>query len=317
MRDMTPGLGDRNQAIQPRDRTISSFLVLGEKLRSVYSRKRRDVAPPPQATPEAPPSEETAALLRVIEGEIIPRLLLAHRAHETKATHPRPREAALTHRDRSRFLHLVLTDTASSTEHFVDDLVRRGIPHEALFLDLLTHTARRLGELWEEDRCDFADVAIGLCRLHEVLREHSVVHDAAALPLSADMPRILLTTACADKHVFGVVMVAEFFRRSGWRVRSEPGAFPGQLAGILGQEPFDLLGISAACDVFADDVASEIEMLRKASRNTGLRVLVGGRLFLDAPELVTRVGADGAAEDAGTAPEAGRELLVRPRAHDG
>jgi len=317
MRDMTPGLGDRNQAIQPRDRTISAFLVLGEKLRSVYSRRRGSPGPSPPASAEAPPSQDTAALLRVIEGEIIPRLLLAHRSHETQSPRPRPREAALTPRDRSQFLSLVLTDTAASSEQFVDGLVRRGVPHEVLFLDLLTHTARRLGELWEEDRCDFADVAIGLCRLHEVLREHSVVNDAAALPVSMDVPRILLTTACADKHVFGVVMVAEFFRRSGWRVRSEPGAFPGQLAGILGAEPFDLLGISAACDAFADDVASEIEMLRKASRNTGLRVLVGGRLFLDAPELVARVGADGAACDASTAPDAGRELLVRPRAQDG
>jgi methanogenic corrinoid protein MtbC1 len=42
-----------------------------------------------------------------------------------------------------------------------------------------------------------------------------------------------------------------------------------------------------------------------------LRVLVGGRLFVDAPDLVARVGADGACSDARSAPSTASSLLKR------
>jgi methylmalonyl-CoA mutase cobalamin-binding subunit len=195
----------------------------------------------------------------------------------------------------------------------VDELLREGVSQEAVFLELLPQAARCLGELWEEDRCDFSDVTLGLCRLHEVLRDHSVVQDARGPAIAGDAPRILLATACADQHVFGVVLVAEFFRRAGWRVWSEPGAFRDQLAALLARERFDVLGLSAACSLLPDDVANDIETFRKASLHIGLRVLVGGRLFVDAPALVARVGADGAAPDARSAPAAASALLGPPR----
>jgi hypothetical protein len=40
-----------------------------------------------------------------------------------------------------------------------------------VFIDLLAPSARRLGQHWEDDDCDFVDVTMGLWRLQEVMRE--------------------------------------------------------------------------------------------------------------------------------------------------
>ncbi len=71
----------------------------------------------------------------------------------------------------------------------------------------------------------------------------------------------------------------------------------------------------AACSAFADDIAEEIKILRAASLNQDIKVIVGGRLFSNAPELVERVGADGVAGDAKSAPAIGKELLAANGVH--
>jgi len=314
------GIRHRSDETQPGDEVISTFLYLGERLRAHGARSshsaseargERTSRPNGQGGDPTLDQEGADALFRVIEGDIIPRLLLAHQQPEVPGHPGTEGRGTLTMADRSRFLELVLSDSASGARELVDDLLDRGVSRETIFLDLLTHTARRLGELWEQDLCDFAEVTIGLCRLHQVLREQTLSRDWDDPRLAEGAPRILLATACADQHVFGTVMVGEFFRRDGWRVWSEPGTACERVSGILGSERFDMLGVSAACSPSPDRIRSEIGRFRTASCNRQLRILVGGRLFAEAPALVQAVGADAMAPDAQSAPEVGRELLAR------
>jgi methanogenic corrinoid protein MtbC1 len=61
---------------------------------------------------------------------------------------------------------------------------------------------------------------------------------------------------------------------------------------------FDLFGMSASSDERLDQIAPMIMSVRKASRNRDITVMVGGRLFVERPELVAKVGADAMAADA-------------------
>jgi len=302
MTEIDQRLGGPSEEMHVLDEAISAILYLGERL--------SDSSPASKTSRSEPhlDSDEAESLFRAIEGEIIPRLMLAHQSREPVAG-PGSRRPLLDSDERERFLAMILRDSADASSTFVNGLLDRGVTRETIFLDLLADTARRLGELWEEDRADFTDVTIGLCRLHQVLREHS--SPAIEIGQGAAAPRVLLTTACADQHVFGVVMVAEFFRRDGWRVWSEPGASRASLTSILAGERFDVLGLSAACSVEPDEVADELKSFRKASRNAEMRVLVGGRLFAESPELVSTIGADAAAFDAAAAPTTANELIAR------
>lgn len=305
-----------------RDQALSELLMLGQRLGSSGSGgERRSERGPDMA------SEESDALFKAIETEIIPRLMLAHQVptavdHASEqpvreeAPDPSPSHSppiALERSDHEAFLELLMNDSEEAMLACVESLVRRGIARETIFVELLGGAARRLGELWEEDLCDFSDVTIGLCRLHTVLRKESVLFglDGPGRDFAADKPSILLTTGSGDQHVFGIVLVGEFFRRAGWQVWSEPGASLDHLHGLLASRHFDVVGMSVACSSRVDDVKAEVEGFRKASRNEGVQVLVGGRLFAESPHLADVVEADAVSCDAREAPRIAEAILAR------
>jgi methanogenic corrinoid protein MtbC1 len=112
-----------------------------------------------------------------------------------------------------------------------------------------------------------------------------------------------------EQHMFGISMVAEFFRRSGWDVVGGPTAKPGDLIGMVRGESYEVVGLSLSGEARLDGLAARIRELRRASRNRAVRVMVGGQVFNDRPDLVALVGADATAADARAAPGQASELL--------
>ena len=168
-----------------------------------------------------------------------------------------------------------------------------------------------MGRAWEDDTLSFSDVTIAMCRLHQTFR--ALTYSDSLGQAGAPAGRALFATACADQHIFGVLIVSEFFRRAGWHVWNEPGATIEQLEHVVARERYDVIGLSAACGIFVEDIANEIEKLRRASKNRKVRIMVGGNLFLEQPELVAQVGADGFARDAREATEIARRPSVENR----
>lgn len=282
------------------ERVLMPFLQLGDRLKKA---KTADAHP-----------ESRDILIRTIEGEIIPRLMLTLADAEEKGIDTDERFLSPTEVDRTQFIWSVMNESAASSRAFVSGLVSRGVPREAIYLDLLTGAARRLGEMWERDEADFTDVTIGLCRLHQILREQSAISGATLSP-GGESPSILLGTSGGDQHVFGVIMVAEFFQRAGWRVWSEPAAALSELIVLVEREWFDAIGLSAACEASEKTIANDIAALRAASKNQGLVVMVGGGLFNRNPALAEAVGADATAADGKAAVELGRQLVVSALQH--
>lgn len=240
--------------------------------------------------------ERQPALARTIETEIIPRLMLMHqRAGEAVAGgEGRLRPSAEQVAD---FTALVMAGDAAVMQAFVQLLLATGISLETVYLDLLAPAARRLGELWEEDRCDFCDVTVGLLRLQQLVYElePGFRHEH---PGSAQGRRMLLMPAPGDQHTFGLFMVGEFFLRAGWNVHTEPESTLQRVVKIVRENWFDIAGFSAGAEVRIDTLVDCIAALRKSSRNPSIHVMVGGPIFLQRPELVAVVGADGMAADA-------------------
>lgn len=267
---------------------------------------------PTGASPRPDPigdSERTARLARVIESEVIPRLVLARRADEGRPAPiglgggppPSPAEAA-------RLALLVVDHDLPAAVAFAEQVRARGIPVESVYLDLLAAAARELGHQWEDDRRTFSEVTVGLWRLHQLLYELSPVFQHDAVPPSSGL-RALLVTAPGEQHSFGLAMTAEFFRRAGWLVSGGPLLSADELAAIVHREWFAIVGISAGSEARIDSVASAIHTVRRASRNRALGVLVGGVGFGGHPERVALVGADACAVDARQAPLQARALL--------
>ncbi|TAD73224.1 MAG: cobalamin B12-binding protein [Sphingomonadales bacterium] len=252
------------------------------------------------------PSDQPDSVNAIIEGEIIPRLLMAH-----SVTQPRARAGlfrTITPDEASRFAVLPLRLEAASLLEEVDAFIAKGASVETICLDLLAPAARKLGEMWDNDECDFLDVTMGLWRLQEVMREVASRSPAdlagLALPFSA-----LFSPMPGDHHNFGTLMIEEVFARGGWRSEALVKPERRELLDRLARQPFDMVGLTLARDCPSAALSNLIKAVRNVSANPHIIVLVGGRMINENPGLAVAVGADGTGADALAALELANALV--------
>ncbi len=235
------------------------------------------------------------ALAQLIEGEIIPRLLAAHQSGGAHDVIPMSTDV-ISPAELEQFTRQAMVRDLSDLMDHVDLFVRRGVAVETIYFDLLAPAAKRLGVMWEEDLCTFADVTIGLCRLQQIVYEFAdKVHVDNG---GGDGRTALFALTPGDQHSLGLIMVVEFFRQAGWRTICMPDATAQDLIDIVATERFDLIGFSMANECWLEPLPPLIRSLRSASCNQAVRVIVGGRAFSENPERVAQVGADDTAVNA-------------------
>ena len=253
-------------------------------------------------------SRRHSIVTQTVEQDVIPRLLLARRNQaEPVALLPIPH--TVTEAQVAELVRLVLARDEASSVNFVEGLYGAGYPAETLYLDLLAPTARQLGQMWVDDDCDFTDVTIGLFLLQSSLRELGATQqDNGALNPAA--PRILLVPLPREQHTFGLSMVYDFFRRAGWNAWSGPLESETELSNMVRDSWFDIVGFSMPCDDQLEDARAMIRIVRAASLNPAVAVMVGGPGFSANPDLAATIGADGTAVDGRQAVRAADALLA-------
>lgn len=248
-------------------------------------------------------------LVRTIEGEIIPRLVLAHRIESKSDFVARAETQRPSVEHVVEFTRIVLENDVSVASDYAKALIEKGISLESLFLELFAPAARRLGEFWVADLCDFTQVTIGVGRLQQLLREFARDFCGGAEHCETGR-RALLAPTPGEQHTFGMLIVGEFLRRSGWDVTGEPAASRNDLCELVHGEWFGVVGLSLSSETRVQTMQRDIRAIRNASRNVAIGVIVGGKVFVEHPEYVERVGADAMAVDGIEAVERAEELLA-------
>lgn len=270
--------------------------------------------------PQDRTQQRRAFLTAAIETEIIPRLAQGLRSdpgttttgrERKKGKHGKGFDAATV----DSFVQMVLTESANAVRSHVERLLTQGHAVDSLYLQLLTPAARRLGVMWEEDLCSFVDVTIGLGSLHRLMRDFLPGFHKDATEEARGLS-VLLAPAPGDQHTFGLAMVAEFFRRSGWDVESDVTTSSRDLARIVAQRPISLVGFSTSCSDRLEQLTATISTVRRSSRNPNIGIIVGGHAFLQEPGLVAQIGADAMAADGVMAPLQAQLLVTRLQQHD-
>ena len=233
------------------------------------------------------PNTSGTLLTKVIEGEIIPRLLLAHSQFAAKRLVSTGNPELPDFISSASFARLVLESEPAEIVDHVGSLLDRGVRLEQIFLDLLAPVARKLGELWEEDRCSFADVTLGLSRLHQVLHEIGR-RNADGTVRRTVTRRAYFAATPGEQHTFGLSMLEEFFLHAGWETASDHAASAATVLQTASTQSLDIIGFSISCKERLDILADLIKRTRKASRNRDVFVMVGGSLFLNNPELAEK-----------------------------
>jgi len=262
------------------------------------------------------PKEQGSAfitrLVKTIEGEIIPRLLLSGQG-DISPERTLTRVDVLTPDDVQEFGGLILAIDYTRAYTFVEQKRAEGQSLESVIMDLLAPTASYLGELWKADRCSFTEVTVGLSRLRQMLRDLSPEFETEA-PEARHGRRALLLATPGEQHTFGLFVVEAFFRREGWDVSGGQIDSADEIAHLVDRQWFAIAGFSLSSERFIDRLASLIRVVRRHSCNRDIGVLVGGPLFVEQPELAEQIGADAFAANGRMAIISARALLAQKAA---
>jgi methanogenic corrinoid protein MtbC1 len=186
-----------------------------------------------------------------------------------------------------------------SLSQAVNQKRRLGESSEQLCLSTLTEVARRLGAWWEEDRCGFVEVTLGMVALHQLLRDLSpglrrgAIGHHARIALMLPMP--------GEQHSFGISMVAEFFRAAGWQVAQDGGRSLRGLTRRVSQEWFGVVALSCGVSERLAALPATIEAIRAHSFNPEVAIMVGGQAIAGDRRAAAACGADATALDAAEA----------------
>ena len=241
-------------------------------------------------------------LRRTIESEIIPRLMLACSQSSAAPVEQKSGNRAVCQRDVAEFTQRLLDYDAAKAAELADGLVCSGVPRPAILLDLFAPSALLLGEMWETDARSFAEVTLAMGALQQALRQFGAGDEEWSPTCTQPLSRNILLTPCTgEQHSFPVQLLNAFFSDAGWHVEAYMSYDRRGIEAFIKKHHLDIVGLSASRESLLEEVASDIDGIRRKSRNQGVIVLVGGNIFIERPELVKRIGADATAPDARSA----------------
>lgn len=250
-----------------------------------------------------------AKLARIISNDVIPRLLKLHNEVIPDAPPVASLIEALapSSADITGLADIVLGSDLEAAAAYVMVLRDRGLSMETLFVELLEPTARRLGEMWDKDECDFIDVTLGVARLQKLL---AIFNDTHAIPALDQRRRVLMAMTPGNQHSFGVAMVERFLLAAGWDVQAELTGTADEIAAVARDSWFAVAGLTIGSERQIDSLKEAIALLREQSCNRAIGIMVGGPIFTANPGIAYEVGADA------TAPNAPAAVLVAQKLFD-
>jgi MerR family transcriptional regulator, light-induced transcriptional regulator len=239
----------------------------------------------------------------VVASELIPRLLMVHRAAaadenaagSVSAGAKKRLEIIETTDVIEEFTQCALSEDATAAGAYADLLHEKGLAIESIFLHVLQPVARRLGDLCNQDICHDVEVTVGMWRLQSLVRDLSADFQAEAPPVASNHS-VLVATQPGEPHMLGMRLDAEFFWRAGWDVMCEFPATDEELENLVREQWFDVLDLSLSSAFQRDHrlaaMTATIQAVRRVSFNPDIRVMVCGRVFLEHPEFSLLIGAD-------------------------
>lgn len=253
------------------------------------------------------------SLTSLIETQIITRLIEAHPTHSTLPnqevqTAPAQPDFIPDAEALMAFVELCLKLKPDEALAHVKKLRENQVSIEAIFIKLIAPAARLLGEMWNEDKTDFAQVTLGLLCLHQITHELGYEYQDGP-QRSGPKNRVMIASAPGSQHFLGLSIVSEFFRKEGWDVVVEISTTESELCHSVSNEWFDLIGLSVGLREQLETVPALISSIRKASKNPVAGVILGGPAFFSSTVTAQSLGVDAISTDPSEALKLASDLV--------
>ncbi len=179
-----------------------------------------------------------------------------------------------------------------------------GLGMRELYLGVFQPALRRVGELWQQNLLSVAEehlaTAITQTAMLRVFADAPVPHD--------DGPLLVAACAESERHEIGLRMLCDFMEVEGWHTLFLGATVPREsLVELVARRRPEVVALSAALPPHLPQLRETISEVRGALPDAPPYILVGGRPFLEQPDLAALLGADGTAGDAWEAAKLLRE----------
>ena len=262
--------------------------------------------------------KQHAWLVKAIETQVIPRLMLAHKSDREKAesqVHLNRNKHIFSKEAIHDFTQVLLNNDADISKTYVEALIDEGVNLEDVYLELFQPSARLLGTIWEEDTEDFSAVTLALWKMQQTMYyfSDSFLNESQLIQRKGT---VFLCPYPGSQHSMGLFMVSEFFRKDNWNVLGDPSITSNDLKTKISKNFFDILGISIGSLSQVDGLSTLIKSLRKISKNSDIFIMIGGPMALKSPNLFNNVGADAQASNAKDAILQATDLMEGRKKHN-
>lgn len=197
--------------------------------------------------------------------------------------------------DLEAFIEALLQGDRGRAEALAGEHLARPEHLERFYLELLDPALARIGALWEEARIT-------------VVQEH-LASSLATRIMSAAFSRLesrpsprkrcIVCAGPGEQHHIGAWMLSDLLEMRGWNCRFPGADTPADaLVALVKEFQPAFLALSLTMPFNLRAAADLIARLRREAGPGGPRVMVGGRVFRNAPDLAASLGADGEAADA-------------------
>ncbi|MEX0339597.1 MAG: B12-binding domain-containing protein [Arenibacterium sp.] len=194
--------------------------------------------------------------------------------------------------------HLVdalMSESETSYHAVLSSLIASGVTSKEIYEHYVPDAARRLGQLWVEDRASFVDVTVGAGRLQSLYRDQAEQGERNWLDRSIPLGQsILMIIPEGEDHSLGAFVAANQFRRHGIWVRMAIGLNLDELVQLVQNGRFSMLGVTAATLKTLPQVTQMIDHLRSHIKKCP-PITVGGLVVSNHDDVASRTGADVAA----------------------
>lgn len=194
------------------------------------------------------------------------------------------------------FLNHLLQMESDLAYQFILNEIEKGMTIKEIYLNVLQPTLYKVGDLWHQRTISVAKEHYMTAAIQNIIGRLYPM-----LFTSIGKSKYSMTAVCAGEelHEIGMRMVADFFEISNWDTYFLGSNIPiSQVLIHLNEKPTDLLAISATTSQQLMQVKELIETVKSTKSLKKIKIIVGGKVFNETPNLWKSVGADGHAFDA-------------------
>jgi methanogenic corrinoid protein MtbC1 len=231
--------------------------------------------------------------------EVVRRLAFRMPRHENVADLPTQSEIDL-------LCAALLSGDDRAADQFILAARRDGVDTAAISRGYVAGAARKLGQMWDDDRISFIDVTLACGKLYGIIR--GLRHVLAPQIIQGRETRpALFALVPGETHTLGIEIATDHFRRDGWDVDMLMGLDHDAMVAEADLRHYEAIVLVAN----SDRMLEPLTRLSLALRITQplAHIIVAGGILDHHPDILRLVGAEAVMADLDSAIAILRDVL--------